>query len=159
MGEDLATTTLLDSGATSQFIHSNFVEQHHLTTKLLSQHIPIFNVDGSPNEAGSISEVVEVVLWYCCGRESRHTHQLPHSGLFPMEFSTWLHISRFSYTSPFFHNSHVIRILIILFFDFELQVDLYNVLEELQTLSTCRYIRFIMCHVSSRFKSSFSLMA
>jgi Retroviral aspartyl protease len=58
------TTTLLKSGPTSQFIHSNFVEQHHLTTKLLSQPIPIFNVDSYPNKAGSISKVVEVVLWY-----------------------------------------------------------------------------------------------
>jgi Retroviral aspartyl protease len=64
MGEVLTTTALLDLGATSQFIHSNFMEQHHLTTKLLSQPIPIFNMDGSPNEAGSISKVVKVVLWY-----------------------------------------------------------------------------------------------
>jgi hypothetical protein len=41
------------------------VESHHLTTKLLSQPIPIFNVDGFSNEAGSISEVVKVVLQYC----------------------------------------------------------------------------------------------
>jgi hypothetical protein len=64
MGEVLTPTALLNLGATSQFIHSGFMKQHHLTTKSLSQPISIFNVDGSPNEAGSISEVIEVVQWY-----------------------------------------------------------------------------------------------
>jgi Retroviral aspartyl protease len=63
-GEVLMTTALLDSGATNQFIHSDFMERYHLTTKLLSQPIPIFNVYGSPNKAGSIAKVIKVVLWY-----------------------------------------------------------------------------------------------
>jgi Retroviral aspartyl protease len=64
-GVVLTPTALLDLGATSQFIHSNFVEQHHLTTKSLGWPIPILNMDGSPNKAGSISKVIKVVLWYC----------------------------------------------------------------------------------------------
>jgi len=35
-----------------------------MNTWTLSYNIPVFNVDGSPNEAGQISEVVDVVLRY-----------------------------------------------------------------------------------------------
>jgi len=35
-----------------------------MNTWTLSRNIPVFNVDGSPNEAGQISEVVNVVLRY-----------------------------------------------------------------------------------------------
>jgi RNase H-like domain found in reverse transcriptase/Reverse transcriptase (RNA-dependent DNA polymerase)/Integrase zinc binding domain/Chromo (CHRromatin Organisation MOdifier) domain/Retroviral aspartyl protease len=63
-GDVFSTTALLDSGATSQFMHSDFVKRNRLATKALSRPIPIYNVDGSSNEAGSISEVVEVMLRY-----------------------------------------------------------------------------------------------
>jgi len=33
-----------------------------MNTQILSRNIPVFNVDGSPNEAGQISEIVDVVL-------------------------------------------------------------------------------------------------
>ena len=35
-----------------------------MNTQTLSRNIPVFNVDGSPNEAGRISKVVDVVLRY-----------------------------------------------------------------------------------------------
>jgi len=35
-----------------------------MNTWTLSCNIPVFNVDGSPNEAGQISKVVDVVLRY-----------------------------------------------------------------------------------------------
>jgi len=35
-----------------------------MNTWTLSHNIPVFNVDGSPNEAGQISEMVDVVLHY-----------------------------------------------------------------------------------------------
>ena len=35
-----------------------------MNTWTLSCNIPVFNVDGSSNEAEQISEVVDVVLWY-----------------------------------------------------------------------------------------------
>jgi len=35
-----------------------------MNTRTLSHNIPVFNVDGSPNEAGQIFEVVDVVLRY-----------------------------------------------------------------------------------------------
>jgi len=55
---------LLDSGATESFIDRDFVRSKGMNTQTLSHNIPVFNVDGSPNKAGQISEVVDVVLWY-----------------------------------------------------------------------------------------------
>jgi len=55
---------LLDSGATGSFIDRDFVHSKGMNTRTLSHNIPVFNVDGSPNEAGQISEVVDVVLQY-----------------------------------------------------------------------------------------------
>jgi len=55
---------LLDSRATGSFIDRDFVHSKGMNTRTLSRNIPVFNIDGSPNEAGQISEVVDVVLWY-----------------------------------------------------------------------------------------------
>jgi len=55
---------LLDSGATRNLIDRDFVHSKGMNTRTLSHNIPVFNVDGSPNEAGQISEVVDVVLCY-----------------------------------------------------------------------------------------------
>jgi len=55
---------LLDSGATGNFIDRDFVRTKGINTRSLSHPIPVYNVDGSPNEAGQISEVVDVVLRY-----------------------------------------------------------------------------------------------
>jgi len=55
---------LLDSGATGSFIDRDFVCSKGMNTWTLSRNIPVFTVDGSPNEAGQISEVVDVVLRY-----------------------------------------------------------------------------------------------
>ena len=55
---------LLDSGATGNFIDKDFVRTKGISTRSISRPIPVFNIDGSPNEAGRISEVVDVVLRY-----------------------------------------------------------------------------------------------
>ena len=55
---------LLDCGATKSLINRDFVRLREMNTWTLSHNIPVFNVDGSPNEAGQISEVVDVVLYY-----------------------------------------------------------------------------------------------
>jgi len=55
---------LLDCGATGSFIDREFVRSKGMNTWTLSCNIPVFNVDGSPNKAGQISEVVDVVLRY-----------------------------------------------------------------------------------------------
>lgn len=53
---------LVDSGATGVFIDRDFVCQQRLNTRALSNPILVFNVDGMPNDAGSISEVVDLLL-------------------------------------------------------------------------------------------------
>jgi len=55
---------LLDSGATESFIDRDFVRSKEINTWALSRNILVFNIDGSPNEAGQISEVVDVLLRY-----------------------------------------------------------------------------------------------
>jgi len=55
---------LLDCRATRSLIDRDFVHLKGMNTQTLSHNIPVFNVDGSSNEAGQISEVVDVVLWY-----------------------------------------------------------------------------------------------
>jgi len=55
---------LLDSGATGSFIDRDFVRSKGINTRTLSHNIPVFNVDSSPNEAGQISEVVDILLRY-----------------------------------------------------------------------------------------------
>jgi len=54
----------LDSGATSNFIDKDFVCTKGISTQSISHPIPVFNMDGSPNEAGQISEVVDIILHY-----------------------------------------------------------------------------------------------
>jgi len=55
---------LVDCGATGLFIDREYVKSNRLPTKKLSRPIPVFNVDGTANEAGSISEVVELIICY-----------------------------------------------------------------------------------------------
>jgi len=55
---------LLDSGATGNFIDRDFVRTKGINTRSISHPIPVYNVDGFPNKAGQISEVVDVVLRY-----------------------------------------------------------------------------------------------
>ena len=55
---------LLDCGVTGSLINRDFVCSKGMNTQTLSHNIPVFNVNGSPNETGQISEVVNVVLRY-----------------------------------------------------------------------------------------------
>jgi len=55
---------LLDYGVTRSLINRDFVRSKGMNTWTLSHNIPVFNVDGSPNKAGQISEVVDIVFRY-----------------------------------------------------------------------------------------------
>jgi len=55
---------LLDSRATGSVIDRNFICSKGINTWTLSHNIPVFNIDGSPNKAEQISEVVDVLLYY-----------------------------------------------------------------------------------------------
>src|SRR6266571_8633266 len=62
--EESSTEAMVDTGATGDFIDQDFVDRAKLPTCKLSQPIPVYNVDGTPNEAGSIDKVVDVVMTY-----------------------------------------------------------------------------------------------
>jgi len=64
MSELHSIKAFLDCKATGSFIDRDFIRSKGMNTRTLSRNIPVFNVDGSPNEAGQISEVVDVVLRY-----------------------------------------------------------------------------------------------
>jgi hypothetical protein len=53
---------LVDSGATGLFIDREYIKLNQIPTTKLSQPIPVFNVDGTANTEGSISEVAELLL-------------------------------------------------------------------------------------------------
>ena len=56
--------SLVDSGATGNFIDQAYVQTHRLTTRKLSKPVPGYNVDGTPNDSGSITEVADLILRY-----------------------------------------------------------------------------------------------
>ena len=60
--EQNSITCLLDSGATSEFIDQDYAKSRHFNLVKLRQTILVYNVDGILNEAGSISEVVHLIL-------------------------------------------------------------------------------------------------
>ena len=62
--EESSTEAMVDTGATGDFIDQDFVTRAKLPTRKLSQPIPVYNVDGTPNEARSIHEVVDVIMTY-----------------------------------------------------------------------------------------------
>jgi len=55
---------LLDCRATGRFIDRDFICSKGMNTWTLLWNISVFNVDSSPNKAGQIMEVVDVVLHY-----------------------------------------------------------------------------------------------
>src|SRR5258708_663070 len=68
----ISTSMLLDSGATGMFINRSFMQKHQLETTPLPQPILVCNVDGSPNENGSVMEEVHVTLHF--GHHSKRAH-------------------------------------------------------------------------------------
>jgi len=62
--EEASTEAMVDTGATGDFVDQDFVNQAKLPTQKLSQPIPVYNVDGTLNEAGSIHEVIDIIMTY-----------------------------------------------------------------------------------------------
>ena len=54
------------------FVNWIFVQKHKLETHALPNPVPVHNVDGTPNENGSITEEVEVILQY--GQHTERAH-------------------------------------------------------------------------------------
>src|SRR4051794_6971439 len=63
-GIRLAIKALLDSGATGLFLDKRFVQENHLNTRKLPRAIPVYNVDGTLNQGGSIQEEVDLIMHF-----------------------------------------------------------------------------------------------
>ena len=50
---------LIDSGATGEFIDAKYVKQWDIPMITLDRPIPVYNVDGTSNQAGCITEQVQ----------------------------------------------------------------------------------------------------
>jgi hypothetical protein len=63
-GNRMSITALLDCGATGLFLNTKFVEHHDLNTSKLPRAIPVYNVDGTLNQGGSIKEEVNINMMF-----------------------------------------------------------------------------------------------
>jgi hypothetical protein len=61
-GRKAEKEALLDSGATESLINPRLVKQHQLPTKKLPKGRKLFNVDGTTNKQGEITEVVVLTI-------------------------------------------------------------------------------------------------
>ncbi|KNZ75552.1 hypothetical protein J132_02492 [Termitomyces sp. J132] len=57
-------TALLDNRVMGLFLDLEFVKCHGLTMQPLPKPIPVYNINRTPNEAGTINSVVDLVLHY-----------------------------------------------------------------------------------------------
>src|SRR5882724_1724422 len=60
----MSVEALIDSGATSMFIDIKFVRSKNIQTHRLPRAILVYNIDGTPNEAGHITKVVDLIVQY-----------------------------------------------------------------------------------------------
>ena len=70
---------LLDCGASGLFANQKYIDREQLNTWKLSEPIVVHNVDGTPNEAGPIKEVLDIVLRYN-GHSERATFAVTEIG-------------------------------------------------------------------------------
>jgi hypothetical protein len=55
---------LMDCGATGCFIDIEWAKLNNIPTRPLTNPIPVYNVDGTANDAGMITDITDVVLRY-----------------------------------------------------------------------------------------------
>src|SRR5882724_13039366 len=60
----MSIKALIDSGATGLFIDIDYVQSNNLKTRRLPRVIPVYNVDRTPNEAGHITKVIDLLVRY-----------------------------------------------------------------------------------------------
>ena len=66
----VAVKGLLDNGATGMFINREFIHRNGLKTRILPHEIKVYNMDGTLNKGGSITEGVTMMMshiwrkWY-----------------------------------------------------------------------------------------------
>ncbi|KAI5116705.1 hypothetical protein M0805_009206 [Coniferiporia weirii] len=54
--QNISTNALIDSGAEGKFIDAKFIIKHWIPTKPLTHPIQVRNVDGTPNQHGTITQ-------------------------------------------------------------------------------------------------------
>ena len=64
MGVKCRTSALGNCSATALFIDEDYVRKNEILTRTLNEAIPVFNVNGTSNEAGMVGKVVEAILQY-----------------------------------------------------------------------------------------------
>src|SRR5882724_3669952 len=60
----MSVEALIDSGATGMFINIEFIRSKNIRTHQLPRAILVYNVDGTPNEVGHITKVVNLMVQY-----------------------------------------------------------------------------------------------
>ena len=63
-GRVIAAKALLDSGASNLFADEEWVHIQGLPTRKLKHPVPVYNIDGTRNEAGSVREAVDLFTDY-----------------------------------------------------------------------------------------------
>jgi predicted aspartyl protease len=58
------TQALIDCGATGCFIDIEWAKLNNIPTRPLTKPIPVYNVDGTVNDAGTITDIANVILRY-----------------------------------------------------------------------------------------------
>jgi predicted aspartyl protease len=58
------TQALIDCGATGCFIDIEWGKLNNVPTRPLSKPIPVYNVDGTANDAGVITDIADIILRY-----------------------------------------------------------------------------------------------
>ena len=62
--ERKSVNSLVDSGATGEFIDHDYAKICQFNLLKLTCPILVYNIDGSPNEVGSITKAVSLILQY-----------------------------------------------------------------------------------------------
>jgi hypothetical protein len=58
------TQALIDCGATACFIDIEWAKLNNVPTRPLTKPIPVYNVDGTANDAGAITDIANIILHY-----------------------------------------------------------------------------------------------
>jgi hypothetical protein len=58
------TQALIDCGTTGCFINIKWAKLNNVSMRPLTKPIPIYNVDGTANDAGAITDIANIILCY-----------------------------------------------------------------------------------------------
>jgi hypothetical protein len=58
------TQALIDCGATGCFIDIEWAKLNNVPTRPLTKPIPVYNIDGTANDAGMITDIADIILRY-----------------------------------------------------------------------------------------------